>query len=116
MPSQASARPVLLQGTLDMLILQMLRAAPRHGYALSQAIRTGSNDWFRVETGSLYPALQRLEKRGLVSSAWHLTEYRQNARVYRLTAKGRRHLSQERSRWTQLVKAVADLMRVGEAS
>ena len=107
-------RSALVQGTLDMLILQTLRAAPRHGYAISQAIRAGSNEFFHIETGSLYPALQRLEKRGLVSSEWKTTEHRQQARIYRLTPKGRRHLSQEQSRWQQLVDAVAGLMRLGE--
>jgi PadR family transcriptional regulator PadR len=108
------SRHALLQGTLDMLILQTLRWGPRHGYAISQAIRAGSNDVFQIETGSLYPALQRLEKRGLVASDWKTTDHGQQARVYRLTPKGRRHLAQEQSRWSQLVDAIASLMRVGE--
>ena len=110
----ASSRHALLQGTLDMLILQTLRWGPRHGYAISQAIRAGSNDVFQIETGSLYPALQRLEKRRLVASDWKTTDHGQQARVYRLTATGRRHLAREQSRWTQLVDAIAALMRGGE--
>jgi transcriptional regulator len=105
---------MLLQGTLEMLVLQTLRFKPRHGYAISQAIRAGSHELFQVETGSLYPALQRLEKRGLVESEWQVSEYNQRTKVYRLTASGRRHLERERSRWRQVVEAVAALMRPRE--
>ena len=111
-----SPRAALLQGTLEMLVLQTLRARPRHGYAISQALRTGSHDVFQVETGSLYPALQRLEKRGLLASEWQMSEHNQRTKVYRLTAAGRKHLLREQSRWRQLVDAVAALMRPGEQS
>jgi transcriptional regulator len=105
-------RPDLLQGTLDMLVLQTLRWGPSHGYAISQAIRAGSRDVFRVETGSLYPALHRLEKRGLIRSEWRVSENKQRAKYYRLTPAGRRHLAREASRWDALVAAVQALMRV----
>jgi PadR family transcriptional regulator, regulatory protein PadR len=105
------SRGDLLQGTLDMLILQTLRWGPAHGYSISQAIRAASNDVFRVETGSLYPALHRLEKRRLVRAEWKTSENKQRAKYYRLTPAGRRHLTREHSRWKQLVDAVQALMR-----
>ena len=111
MPDRLPARSDLLQGTLDMLILQTLRWGPTHGYSISQAIRAASNDVFRVETGSLYPALHRLEKRGLVRAEWKVSENKQRAKYYRLTAAGRRHLTRQQSRWNQLVDAVRTLMR-----
>jgi PadR family transcriptional regulator len=101
----------LLQGTLDMLILQTLRWGPAHGYSIGQAIRAGSRDVFRVETGSLYPALHRLEKRGLVRAEWRTSDNRQRAKYYRLTAAGRQHLAREQSRWNRLVQTVRTLMR-----
>jgi transcriptional regulator len=101
----------LLRGTLDMLILQTLRWGPAHGYAIGQSIRTASNDLFRVETGSLYPALHRLEKRGLVRAEWKTSDNHQRAKYYRLTAAGRRRLTDEQSRWNQLVAAMRALMR-----
>lgn len=101
----------MLRGTLDMLILQTLRWGTQHGYGISQAIRSGSHDLFQVETGSLYPALQRLEKRGLVDSEWKTSENKQRARFYRLTPAGRKQLAREQSRWAELVTAVAALMR-----
>lgn len=107
----APTRGDLLQGTLDMLILQTLRWGPAHGYGISQAIRAGSNDVFRVETGSLYPALHRLEKRGLIHAVWKTSENKQRAKSSRLTAAGRRHLTRETSRWNQLVEAVRALMQ-----
>jgi transcriptional regulator len=103
-------RSALVQGTLDMLILQTLRWGPQHGYGISQTIRRGSNEVFQVETGSLYPALQRLEKRGLVRGDWQTSGNRQRAKYYRLTPAGRRHLTREQSRWDRLVAAVAALM------
>ena len=99
----------LLQGTLDLLILQTLRWGPHHGYGISQAIRAGSNDALQVETGSLYPALHRLEKRGWVRSEWKTSENKQRAKYYRLTAAGKKQLAVEQSRWSQIVDAVAAL-------
>jgi PadR family transcriptional regulator, regulatory protein PadR len=106
-----SDRSGLLKGTLDMFILHTLRWGPQHGYGISQAIRAGSNEVFQVETGSLYPALQRLEKRGLVKSEWKTSGNNQRAKYYRLTPSGRKQLTSEESRWTQLVEAVAALMK-----
>ena len=102
---------MLLQGTLEMLILQTLRRGAQHGYGISQAIRTGSNDLFQIETGSLYPALQRLEKRGLVASEWKTSDHNQRAKFYKLTPAGRKQLAREQSRWSEMVDAVAALMR-----
>ena len=97
----------LLQGTLDLLVLQTLRWGPRHGYGIGQAIRVNSGDVLRVDTGSLYPALHRLERRGWVSSEWEVSENNQRVKVYRLTAGGRGRLASERSRWEQLSEAIA---------
>jgi PadR family transcriptional regulator len=108
--SRHPARSDLLQGTLDMLILQTLRGGARHGYGISQAIRAGSQDVFHVETGSLYPALHRLEKRKLIGSEWKTSANKQRAKYYRLTAAGQKHLAREQTRWTQLVAAVTALM------
>jgi PadR family transcriptional regulator PadR len=101
----------LLQGTLDMLILQTLRWGAQHGYGISQAIRAGSNEVLQVETGSLYPALHRLEKRGWIKSEWKTSANKQRAKYYRLTPGGKKHLAREQSRWTQLVEAMAALMQ-----
>jgi PadR family transcriptional regulator len=107
----------LLQGTLDLIILQTLRRGPQHGYGISLAINAGSHDAFKVETGSLYPALHRLEKRGWVAAQWKTSDNKQRAKVYRLTPAGRRQLANEQSRWAQFVEAMASLMkpRDGEA-
>ena len=100
----------LLQGTLDMLILQTLRWGPQHGYGISQAIKTNSGDVLRVDTGSLYPALHRLERQGWVSSDWKVSENNQRVKVYRLTADGKRHLAAQRSSWEQLSAAIAGVL------
>ena len=104
------SRVELLQGTLDMIILQTLRWGPRHGYGIAQMIRATSREALRVETGSLYPALQRLEKQGWISADWDVSENGQRVRVYRLTAAGRKQLQSERSRWEQLSSAMARIM------
>lgn len=100
----------LLQGTLDMLILRTLRWGAQHGYAISQGIRAQSADVLQVETGSLYPALHRLEKHGWVIAEWRQTESNQRAKYYRLTAAGRKQLTAEHARWKQLVEAIARVM------
>lgn len=97
----------LLQGTLDLLILQTLQWGPQHGYGISQAIRTNSGEVLRVDTGSLYPALHRMERQEWISSEWKVSENRQRVKVYRLTADGKRHLASERSRWNQFSEAIA---------
>jgi PadR family transcriptional regulator, regulatory protein PadR len=100
----------LLQGTLDMLILQTLQWGPQHGYGISQSIRGQSCEVLQVETGSLYPALHRLEKQGWVSSQWKQTESNQRAKFYRLTPAGKKQLLSEQARWTQIVTAIAGIM------
>jgi len=102
----------LLQGTLDLLILQTLRWGPRHGYGISQAIRTESGERLQVDTGSLYPALHRLERQGWIAAEWRQSEKKQRTRVYRLTARGRKQLASERSRWEELSDAIAGILRV----
>jgi transcriptional regulator len=96
----------LLQGTLDLLILQTLQWGPQHGYGISQAIRTNSGDVLRVDTGSLYPALHRLERQEWVSADWKVSDNNQSVKVYRLTAAGKKQLASERSRWEQLSEAI----------
>jgi PadR family transcriptional regulator PadR len=100
----------LLQGTLDMLILQTLQWGPRHGYGLSQSIRTNSGEILKVDTGSLYPALHRLEKQKLIAAEWKTSENNQRTRVYKLTSKGKKQLRSERSRWSQLSEAIAGVL------
>ena len=97
----------LLQGTLDLLVLQTLQWGPQHGYGISQAIRANSGDVLRVDTGSLYPALHRLERQGWVSSEWGVSDNNQRVKLYRLTAAGRKQLLSERSRWEQFSAAVS---------
>jgi transcriptional regulator len=106
-----TSRIDLLQGTLDLIVLQTLRWGPQHGYAISQAINAHSREAFKVETGSLYPALHRLEKRGWIAASWGTTDNRQRAKFYRLTARGKKQLSTEKSRWSQFVDAMAAVMR-----
>ena len=101
----------LLQGTLDLLILRTLQWGPQHGHGISLAIRATSQDVLQVEHGSLYPALHRLREQGWIQAEWKMTENKQRARYYRLTAKGRKSLAAEESRWNQLVAAIARVMR-----
>lgn len=101
----------MLQGTLDMVILQTLRSGQQHGYGIAQAIRLGSGEVLQVETGSLYPALHRLEKRGWIRSEWKSTENNQRAKYYQLTAAGRKQLELEHDRWTRYTAAIASLMK-----
>src|SRR5215467_2868065 len=96
------ARIELLQGTLDLIVLQALRWGPRHGYGLVQLIRATSNGVLQVDAGSLYPALHRLERQRFVKAVWEMSDNKQRVRVYRLTASGRKRLTAERSRWEQL--------------
>jgi PadR family transcriptional regulator, regulatory protein PadR len=100
----------LLQGTLDLMILQTLQWGPQHGYGVSLAIRNRSGEILQVDTGSLYPALHRLEKQKWVASEWKVSENRQRAKYYRLTAAGKRQLAQQRSRWQQLTEAIAGVL------
>jgi len=103
----------LLQGTLDMLILQALVWGAQHGYGIGQLIRSRTGDVLQVETGSLYPALHRLEKQGWIQSEWRSSEHNQRARYYQLTPAGRKQLSSEQDRWNQLSAAIASLLDAG---
>ena len=105
----ALSRIELLQGTLDLIVLQSLRWGPRHGYGLVQLIRANSRGVLQVDAGSLYPALHRLEEQGFIDAEWETSEFRQRVRVYRLTPSGRKRLVVERSRWEQLSRAMSDL-------
>ena len=108
-------RVELLQGTLDMLILQTLRWAPLHGYGIAQAIRSGSEDVLQVETGSLYPALHRLEKQGWIRSEWRTSEYNQRAKYYQLTAAGKKQLAAQYGRWSRFTAAIGGIMSPRES-
>jgi len=94
-----------------MLILRTLQWGPQHGYAIGQTIRAQSSDVLQVEAGSLYPALQRLAKRGWVTSKWGQTAANQRAKFYRITPEGRKQLLREQSRWTELVNAISGVMK-----
>jgi PadR family transcriptional regulator PadR len=100
----------LLQGTLDLLILQTLQWAPQHGYGTTQAIRTHSGEVLQVDTGSFYPALHRLERQKWVSSEWKDSEHNQRIKVYQLTPSGKRQLASQRSRWEQFSEAIAGVL------
>ena len=107
-------RTEILQGTLEMLILQTLQWGPRHGYALSKAIRTNSGEILKVDTGSLYPALHRLERKRWIAAEWKPSEVGPRLRVYRLTKSGKRQLVSERSRWERITAAIAGIMNPGK--
>src|SRR5689334_13539578 len=100
----------LLQGTLDMLVLKTLQWGPQHGHGIGQAIRTQSDELLKVETGSLYPALHRLVKRGWLKAEWGISEANQKAKFYKLTPAGKAQLLRERDRWSQLVHAIGRIM------
>jgi PadR family transcriptional regulator PadR len=99
-----------LYGVLDLLVLRTLRAGPLHGYAIATAIRDGSGDAVRIEFGSLYPALKRLELKGWITAKWEQSEHNRRAKVYRLTPAGRKQLRQETSDWTRFAAGVARLL------
>jgi transcriptional regulator len=111
MAKDQPSRVDLLQGTLDMLILRTLQWGPQHGHGISVAIRATSQEVLHVDHGSLYPALHRLSKQGWLAAGWGVTENKQRARYYRLTAKGKRALAAEESRWDRLVEAIGRVMR-----
>ena len=106
MDRDPASRIELLQGTLDLLILRTLLAGAAHGHAIARHIQRTSEELLQVETGSLYPALHRLEAKGWVAASWDLSDKGKRARFYRLTASGRKHLTLERSKWEALARAI----------
>jgi PadR family transcriptional regulator, regulatory protein PadR len=104
----------MLQGTLDLLILQTLVLGPAHGHTIAHAIEHRSEDVLQVEHGSLYPALHRLEDRGWIASFWGTSENNRKARYYRLTTAGRKQLAEQTGRWERLVQAVNRVLRPAE--
>ena len=112
-PRSPRTRLDLLQGTLDLLILQTLQWGPQHGYAIAQTIRAQSSEALQVETGSLYPALHRLQKQGWLKSGWDITEANQRAKFYKLTPAGKKQLRRERSKWEELVAAIGGVLNPG---
>src|SRR5579863_52394 len=115
MPGRESPlRSEMLQGTLDMLVLQTLVLGPAHGYTIAHAIERGSDDVLQIEHGSLYPALHRLEKRGWIASFQGTSENNRKAKYYRLTAEGRRQLAVQTSRWETVVRAIARILNPAE--
>ena len=106
----------LLQGTLDLLVLQTLLFGPRHGHGIATAIEHTSEDVLLVDHGSLYPALQRLEQAGLIASEWGVSEKKRRARFYKLTRAGRARLTAETGKWQKMVRAVSRILQAREAS
>jgi PadR family transcriptional regulator PadR len=104
----------LLQGTLDLLILKIVALGPVHGYGISQRIQQVSREALQVQQGSLYPALHRLEKRGWLQATWGESESGRQAKYYRLSAKGRKHLQIEESEWNRLSEAIGLVLRTAE--
>ncbi len=104
----------LLQGTLDMLILQTLLFGPKHGHNIAHSIEQSSDDVLKVDHGSLYPALQRLERRGWVTASWGNSENNRRARYYRLTQAGRKQLTAETTKWERLAGAIARVLQPTE--
>lgn len=101
------ARVQMMQGILDLLILQVLQSGPQHGHGVGQALRMRTREALQIEHGSLYPALRRLERAGCLASEWKMSPAARRARYYKLTPRGRKQLAAEQSRWKELVRAVA---------
>ena len=105
------SNPDVLQGTLDLLVLKTLARGPMHGYGIAVHIQQVSEEVLRVEEGSLYPALHRIEQAGWISSEWGVSDNNRRAKYYRLTAAGRKQLAREQENWDQLTRAVAKVLR-----
>src|SRR3954454_6606043 len=118
MAKRSSHRPggEILQGTLDLLILQTLLPGPAHGHTIAHVIEHRSDDVLQVEHGSLYPALHRLEDRGWIASFWGTSENNRKARYYRLSATGRKQLIAQTTRWEQVVRAIGRILNPASAS
>jgi transcriptional regulator len=114
MTPRSPSRLDLLQGTLDLLLLRTLSAGPRHGHAIARHIQRTSEELLQVETGSLYPALHRLEAKGWISASWALSDKGKRARYYRLTALGRRQLENEQSKWHAFARAMGLILNPAE--
>lgn len=104
-------KPDALQGTLDLLVLRVLSRGPHHGYGIAAAIQAVSDDSLRVEEGSLYPALHRMEQLGWISAGWQVTANNRRARMYELTHSGERQLEEQLQKWARLTRAVARVLR-----
>src|SRR6185295_14563822 len=104
-------KPDALQGVLDLLVLKTLRLGPEHGYGIAAHIEAVSADVLRVEEGSLYPALHRMEQAGWIASEWCVTANRRRARRYRITRLGQKHLNEQEAQWERLTKAVGKVLR-----
>src|SRR5436190_1365278 len=114
MSRKPPSRVDLLQGTLDVLILRTLSPGPRHGHAIAKHIERTSEELLQIETGSLYPALHRLEAKGWISAEWALSDKGKRARYYRLTAPGRRQLETEQTKWRAFARAIGLILRPAE--
>jgi len=108
--SEHNQKSDILQGTLDMLILKTLSGSPMHGYAIARRIQETSNEFLKVEEGSLYPALHRMERRGWIVARWGLSETKRKAKYYALTADGRAQLKVAAGNWLRIVEAIAGVM------
>jgi PadR family transcriptional regulator PadR len=117
MPKEAryQNRIELLQGTLDMLIMQTLQCGTQHGYGIAQALRSHSGEVLQVDTGSLYPALHRMEKQKWVASKWGQTAQNQRAKFYTITAEGKRQLERDRMKWENMVSAIGRILSPAQA-
>ena len=113
-PAPTPSQQTLLQGTLDMLVLKSLQLGPMHGWGITERIESGSRNVFELNQGSLYPALYRLEKQGLIRSEWNLSENNRRARFYTLTPAGKRQLAAERANWERLSSAVNLVLGMSE--
>src|SRR4029453_8737903 len=111
MRQPAETRVEVLRGTLDLMILRTLLPGPSHGHAIAKHIQRTTDDLLQVETGSLYPALYRLEANGFVAASWERSDKGKRARYYRITSKGRKQLASEQSKWDAFVRAMSSLLR-----
>src|SRR5579871_5970683 len=114
MDSKPRSRVEFLQGTLDLLILRTLLAGPTHGHAIAKHIQRTSEETLQVETGSLYPALHRLEAKGWIAASWELSDKGKRARFYRLTPLGRKQLVKEESKWNAFARAMGMVLKPAE--